>query len=172
MTPGCNFRHLLTCFCLFLVCESRAELPLHQRSTLKGQECCRNTHYYYSGRGRVSDILKVQWPVLFRDIFQLTLYLPPCSLLCHRYPYSPDSPSSSLCNNYMENTYMVTSLSITGKGKVIIDCGMEKFLELGRRNTGRIVSVKIENLTLRGGVGFIGVNLFFPSIVPSRTACI
>jgi hypothetical protein len=68
----------------------------------------------------------------------------------------------------MENTYMVTSLSIAGKGSVIIDCGTEKFLDLGRRNTGRIVSVKVENLTVRGGVGFIMVNLIFLQLFHQR----
>jgi hypothetical protein len=60
-----------------------------------------------------------------------------------------------LCKNIIQNSYLINSLTITGQGEVTIDCGAQYFMELGSINTGRIVNVKVENLTVRGGVSDI-----------------
>ncbi len=60
-----------------------------------------------------------------------------------------------LCRNNIQNSYLINSLTITGQGEVTIDCGTQYFMELGYVNTGRIVNVKLENLTVRGGVSDI-----------------
>jgi hypothetical protein len=54
--------------------------------------------------------------------------------------------------NDIQNSYLINSLTITGQGEVTIDCGTQYFMRLGSINTGRIVNVKVENLTVRGGV--------------------
>ena len=54
----------------------------------------------------------------------------------------------------MQNSYVISSLTITGQGVVNIDCGLQNFIDL-EYNTGRIVNVRLENLDVRGGVGKI-----------------
>ena len=66
-----------------------------------------------------------------------------------RYPYLD---FLHVCKNNIQNSYLINSLTITGQGEVSIDCGSQYFMELGFINTGRIVNLKLENLTVRGGV--------------------
>ena len=70
-------------------------------------------------------------------------------LSCCRYPFTS---SSHLCDNSITSSYVVSSLTITGQGLVDIDCGSQNFLDSGYYIKGRIVNLKLENLTVRGGV--------------------
>jgi hypothetical protein len=63
------------------------------------------------------------------------------------YPFL--SSGNHLCNNFILNSYVIHSLTIRGLGAVTVDCGDTfHFMDLGWRNTGRIVNVKVENLNI------------------------
>ncbi len=68
------------------------------------------------------------------------------------YYYSP-TDSLNMCNSYIQNNYIVGSLTIIGQGNVTVDClSQQKFLKLGTTNSGRILDVTLENINLIGGV--------------------
>ena len=70
------------------------------------------------------------------------------------YPYV--SSFVHLCKNFISNNHVIQSLTIRGQGEVKVDCGdTNYFLELGWINTGRIVNVALENLSIHRGIGVV-----------------
>jgi hypothetical protein len=61
--------------------------------------------------------------------------------------------SLHLCSNYIQSSYVVHNLTISGQGHVNIDCENQWFFYSGipGANTGRIVNLKLGNINLSGG---------------------
>jgi len=77
------------------------------------------------------------------------------------YPYR--SSTVHLCKNFISNSHVIRSLTIRGQGEVKVDCGdTYYFLSLGSFNTGRIVNVTVENLSIDRGFDDVRSCLIVP----------